>query len=228
MKLIHQFHLSFALLLLVVLSATGIIIHYVLLDHFVGTQKKEMQAVGQFLSTTMGTNELLKYGSTGHALPLATTSPMPIEAIISDHNGNIILGEQMLQGGMVESGVPGLEVSKTVNLQSVWDGSDDRFLVEVSQVPQGTLTLLTPMNEIKTIEKALLQRFMIVLCLAGALVFVLSLIITRRLIRPLMRLQDELKKVKQRKFAHVRRVEAGGDRHHCPIRLRARRGVEPL
>ena len=40
---------------------------------------------------------------------------------------------------------------------------------------------------------------------------ILSLFITKRLIKPLMHLREELKKVKERQFSEVRRVSASGE-----------------
>lgn len=217
MKLIYQINLAMGLLLLVVLSATAVIIHFVLLDHFVGTQKKELQAMGQMIKSTVAAEARFypqtDISITTRPLTMAVASPLVnVEAIVSDKEGNILQADNTIQQELMVSGVASsYSTMETVNLQKIWDGSDDRFLVEVSELPQGTLTLLTPMNEIKAIEKALLGRFLIVLCLAGALVFIISLLITRKLIHPLMRLREELKKVKNRQFADVQIVKAGGE-----------------
>lgn len=217
MKLIYQINLAFGLLLLIVLSATAVIIHFVLLDHFVGTQKKELQAMGQMIKSTVAAEARFypqtDISVTTRPLTMAVASPLVnVEAIVSDKEGNILQAHDSIQRELMGSGVASsYSTMETVNLQKIWDGSDDRYLVEVSELPQGTLTLLTPMNEIKAIEKALLSRFLIVLCLAGALVFLISLLITRKLIHPLMRLREELKKVKNRQFADVQIVKAGGE-----------------
>lgn len=67
------------------------------------------------------------------------------------------------------------------------------------------------MSTINAIERALYLRLLIVLGVGGVLVLLLSLLITRKLIRPLMQLREELKKVKERRFAEVGQVRAGGE-----------------
>ena len=87
-----------------------------------------------------------------------------------------------------------------------------QFLTEVTAVPQGTMTLITPISKIKAIEQALMGRLMLVFAVGGVIMVILSLFITKRLIKPLMLLREELKKVKSvssPKFSGCRQAEIG-------------------
>ncbi|MFC6545083.1 hypothetical protein [Cohnella cellulosilytica] len=55
MKLVHQINLAFGLLLVVILGATAVMIHYVLLDHLIVAQKNEMKTLGASVATTLRT-----------------------------------------------------------------------------------------------------------------------------------------------------------------------------
>ncbi|MFE5317253.1 sensor histidine kinase [Paenibacillus sp. NPDC056579] len=106
----------------------------------------------------------------------------------------------------------------------VWQGSDDQYIVEklqvhnttatataVSAVPASTLVLTSPLSKIKLMQIALFKRMMILLSAGGLLAYLLSVIITRKLVTPLIMLRNELKKVENRWFSDVRLVESPGE-----------------
>ncbi|URN95414.1 MAG: hypothetical protein NAG76_03905 [Candidatus Pristimantibacillus lignocellulolyticus] len=129
MKLVHQINIAFGIALVLVLSITAILIHYVLLDHFIVTQQADMKSVGMALTDT--------------------------------------LKAEMMTGASSSDGL-------TIN---------DLF-----------------------------GRLLIVFCIGGLLIMVLSHFITKRLITPLIKLKEELTKVKERQFvASVNLVKAGGE-----------------
>lgn len=215
MKLTHQINLAFGLSLALILSITGVIIHYVLLDHFIGTQKDDMRTLGAAMSAT-----LIETNSTPSNLgetvemqsSLIPASYAGIEAIVSDEQGNIVSGTLPVSDAIPIEAIP-LQgsITASTSLQSIWDGNDSRYLVEVKSIPQGKLTLFTPMSKIKSIERALLGRLILVFAAVGAIMFLLSLFITKKLIQPLMNLREELKKVKDRQFTDVKLIQASGE-----------------
>lgn len=241
MKLIHQINLAFAVSMVLVLSVTAVVIHYVLLDHFIGTQKADLRSVGTAVRASLTEAPLPTAGTALQAFPLhVSTASAGIQAILSDKDGNII-SSTLPEGGVTAAGpsdwtaaaaplvpayvsVDGLGVpaageatvfrdvtKETASLQNIWDGTDGRFLTEVQSIPQGTLTLITPMSRIRSIERALLGRLLLIVALGAVLMIGLSLLLTKRLIKPLMKLNAELKKVKDRRFSDVQLVQAGGE-----------------
>jgi signal transduction histidine kinase len=213
MKLVHQINLAFGIALILVLSITAVLIHFVLLDHFMVAQKEELKMAGASLSATMMKSESFGQATTDKRTILsASTSQVnsSIEAVVTDAQGNIVadvLPMQSVQLGTASS----TKTSAIPSVGKVLDGSDKGFLVEVNAIPQGTLTLFTPVSKIKEIEQALLKRLLLVFGVGGVLMLVLSHFITRKLIKPLMKLKDELTKVKSRQFSKVKRVKAGGE-----------------
>ncbi|RXZ81677.1 sensor histidine kinase [Paenibacillaceae bacterium] len=221
MKLVHQINLAFGLSLVLILSITAVIIHYVLLDHFIGTQKNDLKTLGQAMSATLQVSE-----GTRPAPDIGTFAPLPtsivpvgyvgVEAFVSDEFGNVLSSEEL--PGSTSFAVTGTPVSavreaitSAGDLRNIWDGKDGRFVANVTALPQGTLTLITPMSKIKEIEQALMGRLILVIFVVGAIMFLLSLFITKKLIQPLMNLREELRKVKVRHFTDVRLVKAGGE-----------------
>ncbi|WP_234972774.1 sensor histidine kinase [Paenibacillus vortex] len=212
MKLVHQINLAFALSLILVLSVTAVVIHYVLLDHFIGTQRKDMQSIGAELSAKLETAaaQSLPIDSTPIAVTGYTAGRMAnVEVIIQDTQGNVVIPRETVTAYPYDAApIRPVEFS-TVSFQAAMN--NDAYLTEVTTVPQGTLTLLTPLSKIKAIEQALLGRLMLVFGVGAVMMFILSLFITKRLIKPLMLLREELKKVKQRQFSEVERVTASGE-----------------
>lgn len=211
MKLVHQINLAFGIALVLVLSITALLIHYVLLDHFMVAQKEELKMASATLSATMKTDMVTQSAKDSRVTLSASALSInsSIEAVVTDAQGNImqeVLPIQTLQAGKASS----TETAAIASVGKVVNGTDKGFLVEVNAIPQGTLTVFTPVSKVKEIEQALLKRLLLVFGVGGMLMLVLSHLITRKLIKPLMKLKEELTKVKSRQFSKVKRVKAGG------------------
>ncbi|UPK41588.1 sensor histidine kinase [Paenibacillus pabuli] len=247
MKLVHQINLAFGLSLVLILSVTAVLLHYVLLDHFIGTERNDLKTLSAAMSasiTEAGDVAMSPFLSTGAVTQLnsnitgmqsvqlvtgeatsapSTLIPADVEAFVTDFNGNVLSGTTLSVNGIsgkvssdtlteaVPANLQQYTAVTSSSIKDLWKGTDGRYVMDVSPIPQGTLTLLTPMSKIKAIEQALLGRLILVICIVGAMMFLLSLFITKRLIQPLMNLKQELKKVKQRHFTDVQLVKAGGE-----------------
>ncbi|GJM81258.1 hypothetical protein HMSSN139_37540 [Paenibacillus sp. HMSSN-139] len=219
MKLVHQINLAFGLLLVVILGATATIIHFVLLEHLIDAKKQEMRTLGASVAVSMQNQPLRAEPAVNSTTWQGTTVPLAsgVQAIVADANGNVLSGTlpaKPLVAGNIALAPVGMVESEPLNqekLQALQAGEDNRYIVAVSSLPQGTLTLVTPKSTVSAIERALYVRLLIVLGIGAVLVLLLSLVITRKLINPLMKLRDELKKVKERRFAEVRQIRAGGE-----------------
>ncbi|MEK3792797.1 HAMP domain-containing sensor histidine kinase [Paenibacillus sp. FSL R7-0204] len=215
LKLVHQINVAFGLSLLLVLSISGVMIHYVLMDHFIGKEQEGLRTLGASLTASLQRAPFAEGGAftLGKSEPL--TAPYPtlssgVQAIVSDQQGNVVSG--YLPALPVQSGVTvDVTAMEQGSLQSLWDGNDPRYLVQVNTLPQGKLTLLTPVSRIKAIEQSLLKRLILVFAAGAAVMLLFSLFITRKLIDPLISLRQELGKVKNRRFAEVNLVRAGGE-----------------
>ncbi|WP_339310288.1 HAMP domain-containing sensor histidine kinase [Paenibacillus sp. FSL M7-0896] len=215
LKLVHQINVAFGLSLLLVLSITGVMIHYVLMDHFIGKEQEGLRTLGASLTASLQRAPFTEGGAftLGKSDPL--TAPYPtlssgVQAIVSDQQGNVVSG--YLPALPVQAGVTvDVTAMEQGSLQSLWDGNDPRYLVQVNTLPEGKLTLLTPVSRIKAIEQSLLKRLILVFAAGAAVMLLFSLFITRKLIDPLISLRQELGKVKNRRFAEVNLIRAGGE-----------------
>ncbi|MEK3985915.1 HAMP domain-containing sensor histidine kinase [Paenibacillus sp. FSL K6-3166] len=215
MKLAHQINFAFSIVLVLLLSITAFVIHFVLLNHFVGTQKAELRTLGTAMSATMiqESAQRADIETEIRTLPAFMSSSVGaanVEAILSDETGKVLSTSSNMSSITLDS-TSQFVAGQTSDLQSIWNGTDTRYITEVKATPIGTLTLLTPMSAVTTIEQALLKRLLIVFGAAGAFMFLFALFITKKLIQPLMKLQQELKKVKERHFSEVKLIKAGGE-----------------
>lgn len=228
MKLVVQINVAFGILLVLVLSVTAVIFHFVLLDHFINAQQKDMQQVSAKLSTISTQTLAVAATAAGtftaveEALPADAWTPLSLttlsasiapvsgmEAVVTDSTAKIVYSTASALPGQLTAAKPTeADVSQALQLR---EGKIDRFLIASNELPDGTLTLFTPMSSIRAIEQSVLGRLLIVLCIGGVLVFLLSLLITRRLIKPLVKLRGELRKVENRRFSEVRLIRAGGE-----------------
>lgn len=211
MKLLHQINLAFALSLILVLSVTAVVIHYVLMDHFIGTQRKDMQTIGAELTAKLETAaaQSIPIESAPLAVSGLTSAQVAeVGVIIQDNEGNVVSSSPVTPSAQFMLS-QAIRPDYVASYSSAAGGG--QFLTEVTAVPQGTMTLITPISKIKAIEQALMGRLMLVFAVGGVIMVILSLFITKRLIKPLMLLREELKKVKERQFSEVQRVSASGE-----------------
>ncbi|MEF3304391.1 sensor histidine kinase [Paenibacillus sp. GYB003] len=215
MKLFVQINVAFGALLVVVLSIAAVIFHVVLLDHFIEVEKDDMRKASATISTQMKTVAVEPIAAA--AVPSTAMTPVSaaippglgFDAIVTDGDANIIYSTVPV--ATVRFSLAKLEAAHVYDVRMLQEDKGERYLIASNALDDGTLTLFTPMSKIKEAEKSLLVRLLVVLCIGGALVFLLSLVITRRLINPLLQLRGELRKVENRRFSDVKRVRAGGE-----------------
>lgn len=162
MKLVHQINLAFALSLILVLSVTAVVIHYVLLDHFIGTQRKDMQSIGAELTAKLETAAAQRIPIESAPLAvsgLTSTQIADVGVIIQDDEGKVVSSIPVTPAAqfMVSPAI-GPDIVATFSSAA----GSGQFLTEVTAVPQGTMTLITPISKIKAIEQALMGRLMLV------------------------------------------------------------------
>lgn len=211
MKLVHQINLAFGIALVLVLAVTGIVIHYVLLDHLIGAQKEDLKAMSAEMTASLKKEFIPMSGIAANeispAMPV-TPSNSSISAILTDNTGSIITVAPFKK---VEPLTIAVTSTEAASVQKIRDGNDKNYITVDKVTPQGKLTLYTPMSKVRTIEQALLKQLLIVFGAAGLAMLLFSLFITKKLIKPLIRLRDELTKVKERRFADVTFIKAGGE-----------------
>ncbi|MCC3371998.1 cell wall metabolism sensor histidine kinase WalK [Cohnella sp. REN36] len=218
MKMIYRLHLSFALLLLCILAITAVLFYPLLLDNLVDNQRKEMRDQASVLMNLSPVMPVQKPTQETDGLSIAKTIPAAgiTDAVL------IAPGEKVVYSTLSDEAtlaLMDLSVKGIPSSGGIWQGTDDRYIVETIKASQGvepewqsvTAVMATPLSKIKAMQLALFKRLMIILSVGGIFAFLLSMLITRRLVKPLGDLKKELRKVETRRFSEVRLIETGGE-----------------
>ncbi|OPH50013.1 hypothetical protein BC351_36580 [Paenibacillus ferrarius] len=226
MKMVYRLHLSFALLLLCILAITAVLIYPLLLDNLVDNQRKELRNQASLLMDFTPVMPLIPTMPVMSMMPMQITdAPTNIETTPSTGITNAVLiapGEQVVYSTLSgEATAELMELSKQYNLDSekIWRGKNDQYIVETLTASQGsepdwqgvTAMMATPLSKIKAMQLALFKRLLLILSVGGIVAFLLSMLITRRLVKPLGDLRKELNKVEMRRFSEVQLIETGGE-----------------
>ncbi|MBP1995722.1 sensor histidine kinase [Paenibacillus eucommiae] len=217
MRMIYRLHLSFALLLLCILAITAALIYPLLLDTLVDSQRKELRDQASLLMNISSVSPMMPLQNMD-AETFVKSAPLAgnTDAVL------FVPGENMVYSTLPSEAAEELmELSKLDIPESggIWIGKDDQYIVETLTANQGselerrdiTAVLATPLSKIKAMQLALFERLIIILSVGGIVAFLLSMLITRRLVKPLWDLKKELNKVETRRFSEVRLVESGGE-----------------
>ncbi|MFD0958441.1 sensor histidine kinase [Paenibacillus chungangensis] len=221
MKLLVRLNLSIGLLIVCILAITVVLIYPLLLNTLIEGQRKDMREQGSLLME-LTLPEIA-------AIPLTPAKPaqqLPLQNILSGSKIEAIItspANQVLYSTLPEEKANALLGNSGIQdkQQNVWQGGDGDYIVETipasaisangEVMPAISLTVAMPLSEIKEMWIALFRRMLLILVIGAALTFLISMLITRRLVTPLTRLRQELKKVETRRFSEVKLIKADGE-----------------
>ncbi|MFF2481661.1 ATP-binding protein [Paenibacillus sp. NPDC058071] len=221
MRMIYRLHLSFALLLLCILAITAVLIYPLLLNTLVDDHRKELRDQAGMLMNISPVMPLTSVRQTNAESSTNTESITSSAPLIGNTSAILFApGEKVVYSTLADEATMELmELSKQTDSGGIWQGKDDQYIVETltarqvgqTDSPGFTAVMATPLSKIKAMQVALFERLMIILSIGAILAFLLSLLITRKLVKPLGDLRKELNKVESRRFSEVRLVETGGE-----------------
>lgn len=217
-KLIHRLNLSFGILLLFVLTITAVLLYPLLLNALIERQRQELQS-----QTSMLMNLTVPTIPAVPAQPL--TTPVWKDDPMEDRTVDTVLfasDEQVLYSNLTTAeAAKWIERSKQSKLdQGIWGGTEDKYIVVTASTPleRGgsstkdiTALMAVPIRDIQSLQLSLFLRLMTILFIGAITAFLLSTLITKRLVTPLANLRQELKKVETRRFSEVQLVAAEGE-----------------
>ncbi|RKN84432.1 HAMP domain-containing sensor histidine kinase [Paenibacillus ginsengarvi] len=213
MKLIYRLNISFGLLLLGILTLTAALIYPLLLNTLVDGQRKEMREQGSaMLSLTPAMQ--VQEGKPAEQTTTANRAPFTrIQTIVTTPAENVIYSTLP-----PEQATEWVAISKTYDLSNgIWQGKDGDYIVETLSSGGASVTnavtaiMATPLSQVKAMQMELFKRMIVILSIGGLLTFLLCMFITRKLVKPLEKLKQELKKVEARRFSEVGLVKSGGE-----------------
>lgn len=212
MKLSRQLHTAFAILLIVVIGITSLLFYSFLLDKLVVEQRKEMRDKGRLSLQLIGEHGDKPDKRDLQAINNIALRGSKMEVILFRGNEKILFTTLPK-----ETALQWIQLAKDQRRQGkeLYQGKDDKYIVEMinnrATAGKEKLILAMPLRGIKEIQRELAEQVIVILLAGGVLAYLLSLLLTRRLVKPLSQLRQELNKVKERRFSEVKLVETNGE-----------------
>jgi len=209
MKLQYQLHIAFTALLLIVLTVTGFAVHSLLLEGLIQDEKRQLEQKGELLVTLLNNEQYRPREQIDYD---AFFKEQNLQVFVYDRNRNELLfttfpltqSQEFLRKNNKESHVKerfdlggNTYVTSTMYLFSERSGLE--------------LILLTPLTDLEAVQQALLKRLLWIFVIGAIGAIILSYILTRKLVTPLVDLQKQVKRIEHRQFDQLERVQATGE-----------------
>lgn len=209
MKLQSQLNVAFTALLLVVMAVTGYFIYTLLMDLLIQDEQRQLRQSGEILVEVLDNRfdprtdiqqfsqfledqdlQLFLYDRNQDAVFYSTMPPEVVHGFFQNND-------------FADSSEP------------VWDYGNSKYVnSRILVYPETTgleLILLTPMNDLHAVQQNFIFRLAIVFIIGAAAAVLLSYFLTNKLVTPLSRLQKQVKKIENRQFDDLERVQATGE-----------------
>ncbi|MBP1948461.1 sensor histidine kinase [Virgibacillus litoralis] len=208
MKLQSQLNLAFTTLLLVMLTVTGLVIYSLLMDMLIEDEQAELKQNGELLVQVLNEN------GRGNSLQGFSDflDEQDLDLFLYDRKQN-----RVLDSTMPPRYVNGFSANNNFadDQKELWEIGNNKFVTSrILFSPESTgleLILLTPINDLQTVQQDFFQRLMIVFIIGAIAAVFLSYFLTNKLVTPLSRLKGQLKKIENRKFDELESIKATGE-----------------
>ncbi|RWZ58867.1 HAMP domain-containing histidine kinase [Halobacillus fulvus] len=204
MKLLYQLNAAFTALIVVIMSIAAFFIYSLLMDMLIQDEQRQLKARAELLISVLNDRE---------------TRSDELSRLIQDRNYPILLFERS-QNTVFFSTVPPATAENWISNydelvdQEVWEGQNERYVVydfPLSSQSNEVLVMATPLNDLQAVQTVFALRMIFVFVIGLLLAVIISHFLTRRLVTPLTRLKQEVKKIEKRQFEDVQPVKASGE-----------------
>ncbi|WP_234972608.1 sensor histidine kinase [Salimicrobium salexigens] len=205
MRLLHQLNTAFTGLILVVMTITAIVLYSLVMDIFIMDEKRQLEMRAELLVDILNDPDRL------------LQSP-EVSSLIQDQNYPLLLFDKST-GELLFHTLPEEAASDWVERyeeelagSDTWDSGYGQYVVSDHELRgDQVLVMATPIGDLAAIQMNFVWRIMLIFVLGLLLAAVVSYLFTRKLVTPLERLKQEVKKIEKRKFNEVQPVQATGE-----------------
>ncbi len=209
MKLQSQLNAAFTVLLIVVMAVTGYFIYSLLLDLLIQDEQRQLRQSGEILVEVLDD----RYGPRTDIQQFSTfLEDQDLQLFLYDRNQDAVFFSTMppeVVNGFFQNN------DFADSSEPVWNYGNAKFVnSRILVYPEATgleLILLTPMNDLHAVQQNFIFRLAIVFVIGAAAAVLLSYFLTNKLVTPLSRLQKQVKKIENRQFDDLERVQATGE-----------------
>lgn len=209
MKLQYQLNAAFTLLLFVIMAVTGFVIYSLILNLLIQDEERQLEQKGELLARFL-TEE---YGSAQNIWEFSNfLEEQELQLILYDR-GLDQISYSTMPVKVIEGFIENDNFAK--DQEGLWEYKNNKFVTSkilfYPESMQLELYLLTPMNDLQAVQQNFFVRLLIVFIVGGIVAVLLSYFLTNKLVTPLSRLQQQLKKIENRQFDEVERIHATGE-----------------
>lgn len=209
MKLQYQLHIAFTALLLIVLTVTGFAVHSLLLEGLIQDEKRQLEQKGEVLATLLNNEQYRPREQIDYD---AFFKEQNLQVFVYDRHRNELLfttfpfkqGEEFLRKNKNEP-----QVKERFDLNGNTYVTSTMYLFNERSGLE--LILLTPLTDLEVVQQALLKRLLWIFFIGAIGAIILSYVLTRKLVTPLVNLQKQVKRIERRQFDQLERVKATGE-----------------
>jgi len=206
MKLLYQLNAAFTALIIIIMSITAFFIYSLLMDMLIQDEQRQLKARAELLIDIINEED-------------ASRSPQ-LSQLLQDRNYPILLfnvNENNILFRTMPSQIARTwmdEYESELKNQEVWESGGEKYVIydfPLSEENDEVLVMATPLNDLQAVQSVFAFRMVVVFLIGLVLAIVVSYFLTRRLVTPLTKLKQEVKKIEKRQFKDVRPVEATGE-----------------
>ncbi len=209
MKLQTRLNLAFTSLVLIVLAVGSLIIYSLILDLLVKNEETQLEQKGELLVQFLEDNA--NYNN----------SVEELEKFLSEQNLQFIVydqaSDQILMSTLNLNIVEGFYKQDYFEEEEsgLWEFAESKFVVSKKRIDPNQsgleLILLTPLTDLQVVQQSFLSRIALVFIIGSLIAILLSYFVTGRLVTPLERLKEEVKKIERREFTDLKEIKATGE-----------------
>ncbi len=209
MRLQTQLNLAFTTLVLIVLAVGGFVIYSLILDLLVKNEESQLEQKGELLVQFLEENAYYN------------NSVEELEKFLNEQNLQFIVydqtSDQVIMSTLNLNIVEGFYKEKyfTDKESDLWEFGESQFVVSKKSIdPNQTgleLVLLTPLTDLQEVQQSFISRIALVFIIGSLVAILLSYFVTRRLVTPLERLKEEVKKIERREFGDLKEIKSSGE-----------------
>ncbi|WLR48823.1 HAMP domain-containing sensor histidine kinase [Halobacillus litoralis] len=206
MKLLYQLNAAFATLIIVIMSITAFFIYSLLMDMLIQDEQRQLEGRADLLVDIISDQDPERSPELSQLLQ---DRNYPI--VLFDRESNEILFRTM-PAVVAYSWVERYE--EELIDQEVWETMGEKYVAydfPVSRDENQVLVMATPLNDLQAVQSVFASRMIVVFLIGLLLAIVLSYVLTWRLVTPLTKLKEEVKKIEKRQFSDVKKVQAAGE-----------------
>lgn len=206
MKLLYQLNAAFTALIIVLMSITAFFIYSLLMDMLIQDEQRQLKARAELLIDVMSEQN-----------PAQSSQ---LSQLIQDRNYPMLLFDRRNDTILFRTMPPEIanewinQYEEELKGEEVWTSHGERYVVyDFPLAPNSSqvLVMATPLNDLQAVQSVFAFRMIIVFVIGLMLAVIISYFFTRRLVTPLTRLKEELKKIENRQFDEVVAIEASGE-----------------